>query len=280
LPTIDVASGELRLSVSPAARAATGEHLPQTHFTTIDPAHPPAAHPSHLWLRIVSVAVLFSLGGLLAYGVWAAMQPPSADRLYALIIQADQTDDPRDLLDVQDDIDTFSQLYPHDPRLAELEPILAKISTYRLQRRLEKSRAGSTPDQTPLEGLYRQGVRLRESDPEVARRKLAALLTLLETDPAHRSPEVVGLGALVKKQLEEIDKDLIAQHELYAEFARQRLDQAKESSATDPHRARQMFQAIIDLFGDDAWANEIVKQAKHELARQRIPVSETTDLDN
>jgi hypothetical protein len=53
---------------------------------------------------------------------------------------------------------------------------------------------------------------------------------------------------------------------------RQRMQVAEDTAPTDPHRAHRIYQAIVDLYGEQQWAGEIVTEA-----RKRLNSSNHTD---
>jgi ElaB/YqjD/DUF883 family membrane-anchored ribosome-binding protein len=55
------------------------------------------------------------------------------------------------------------------------------------------------------------------------------------------------------------------------DLLQQRLDVADQARSSDPQRARAMYRAAIELYGDKPWAAAAVRRAREALMEEKSP---------
>jgi serine/threonine-protein kinase len=266
-PTMDLTLEAVPSLTAQKSSSSGGQRETRSHFTTIESDKTRVDEPSFSWREAASIAALLAIIAVVVYGGWLLLRPPSADRLFARIMERSAAEDARGLLDAEEDIELFLRLYPNDSRRAEVEPMRDQIAAHRIERRLTQGlRSPNDPGLTPVESLYLQAVRLIDSDPEGAAEKLRALIDLFDSNDQERSAEVSACIKLAQEQLARLDRDLRVQREAYIALIENRLSEARSISATNPEKAAKILKAIIDVFGDKPWAAAQTEQANRQLA--------------
>jgi hypothetical protein len=225
--------------------------------------------------------VVGAIAGLALY----LFRPLTADQLYAVIathIEADDADS------VRDEIGEFIERFPNDSRTPKLQEQQQRIDLDRMHRRLllQARRGGlSDPSLLPVEVLYLEAMNAAQSSPEAAIAKLESLVRLYgtaETGMAADATKDAPTGTshrkqqdtderralcvqLAVRQLELLRDDLTRQVPRQLAAVRERLAAADRLAETDPRLAAEMYRAIIDLYGDRAWAAEVVAEAQQRL---------------
>jgi len=195
--------------------------------------------------------------------IFFVVRPPSADKLYSHIVAASQSGDAQQLLNAAGDIDEFRQLYPTDPRLPELAPIEQQISQIRTNRLLPIAQRHFNTGQNvlPLAQLRDQAMLLAVSQPQQALEQLQAILTLAG-DPSKLPEEDRAIVAQITQQIDQLKQQATQSTTGHLLLIRQRLNQARAMMAEDPAQARSLAQAIVLLYADKPWAQDMVEQAK------------------
>jgi hypothetical protein len=115
-----------------------------------------------------------------------------------------------------------------------------------------------------VERAYLSAIRLAGSDPGAAARKLEALLDVFSDAELDRSAQqCLKLAAEQLEQLRARASELAAQQ---AEQLVRRLDAADQLQSTDPARANAIRRGIVELYGQEEWAESIVARARDALA--------------
>ena len=213
------------------------------------------------------MAALAAIGGL----GWYALQPPSAEQLYAQIEGTIDPADPKSLLEAEPDVRKFLDRYPDDPRAAALGEYLEDAKELRAQRQLEqKNRRLNRPAiaHSPVERAYREALFYKIPDPDAALARFQALLDLYGHAKDADDNEWIRLAraevALLANQLaEDHGQDLAA---IEAQLAA-----AEAERASDPAAAQKTWQAIVTLYGDKPWASQAVAQPGRRLAGTTTP---------
>jgi hypothetical protein len=170
----------------------------------------------------------------------------------------------------------FFDRYPQDPRAAELRQYERRIALDRAERRLQLEARGPLASSAllPVERLYLKARDMASDAPEAAIKTLESLVALYGAPPAasdadpedrdERERETLCV-ALAERRIKTIRAALAEQVHRHLAALRERLDAAGQLSATDASRATDVYRAIIDLHGGDAWAAEIVDEARRQL---------------
>jgi serine/threonine-protein kinase len=210
--------------------------------------------------------VILVLACILA-GFYYLGRPESADDLFQRI---DASAGPSE---VEKEIREFLDRFPEDSRYAKIDQRRQKIDIDKLERKLLiQSRNASSSDSRllPIERRCMEALELAQHDPVAAEKMFAAIILLhggetagpLEGKQAERHAACLQLAARRRRELESI---------VASQAARERtilltqLQLAEELAAEQPQRAREIYQAVINLYQDQTWANEIVETAQDRL---------------
>ena len=236
-----------------------------THFQTVDESRGVGSGTKHETSER-SISQIWSLAlmvGLLAAGlgviVYVLNNKPSADELYEKILQVTAT---QRLEDARPEIESFIELFPQHERINEVESMHKTLELSALMRRLrlryQLGRQLSAPEQALLNALD-----LREQDSEIARKKLNQWLDVFnipdQSEPIREMAELVEFESerlLEQGPTTNEDKRSL---ELLA-----RIEQAANADISDQKR---ILNAIVELYGDEAWARNAVEQARKKLAK-------------
>jgi serine/threonine-protein kinase len=201
---------------------------------------------------------------------WWLLQPPSADELYTRLDAAAKDDRVDRLAMHEDDIDRFLSIYAADPRGAEVYRWREQVDQFKLERRfMRQVRRGDRPQAlSAMERAYFDAMSIHDVAPSACRRKLQALVDLY--GPSNAEEDLTPMARvclqIARRQIEALDAQLREHAALDAEVVRERLLQAARSARSDPEASRRIYRATIDLYGDQAWAADLVAQARRELS--------------
>jgi len=244
-------------------------------FTTVDKqdldrSDEPADTPP--W---ISIQTWILLGAILAIGMgtWYLLQPPSADDLYQRIATATGDETIDSYREAEGDIAEFLERYSDDPRCDKLREIEKSLELFRRENRFqfEAARRTDTSKLLPIERTYLEALNYLEMDPDLGRQKLEAMIALhdnrLDPDQPFDTSGPTGMCLeLARRRIERMRVDMQSAAADDRNLIRRRLERADELEATQPERARAIRQAVIDLYGDKSWAQEVVAQARAGLA--------------
>lgn len=241
--------------------------------------------PSHTWIQTASVVSMVAIlvGGI--YLFVQAIQTPSADDLFAIIDNAEQSGD---LTLHENQIERFLVHYPQDDRVEQVQRWNSQADLERTLKQIaaEARRAGGVSRLEPSTQSFYKSMRLRETSVDEARVQLNAWLNVFS--PNEESPDVdegdQETAAIESTPLDEIRRRMQDREtKRFAELAREELERliATESSQamTDqrvlaleerlsvarslPNEAKQeMLKSLIQLYRNDAWAVSIVEKAE------------------
>ncbi|TWT37729.1 Serine/threonine-protein kinase PknH [Posidoniimonas corsicana] len=215
-----------------------------------------------LWQSLLQGALLLALvvggGWAVAWAVW----PATADQLYERITEAAAEGD-QSLLAAEDDLHSFVERFPDDPRVTELAPLAEQLAFARTERRmLAKLRLREASD-SPVEALYLQAMRAAKDDPERALRDMRAMIALLSQEPPPGADEdAVALLQLAEQQSNRLERRVASRAKSQLPFLTERLDAARRLSESDPAAAREICQAVVQLYSDRDWADAPVGEAR------------------
>jgi eukaryotic-like serine/threonine-protein kinase len=221
----------------------------------------------------ILTAVLAAAGLMVtAAAIYWATRPASADRLYATVKQAAERGSAEDLIPVEGDLTRFIQLYPGDPRAAEIQEYADALDRYRLERRLvtKPGRAAKVDDLTPVQRAYQDAFQVAASDPEAALARFEALMAVYEGSldvksskaERHATEQCLDLARQQMTRLRPVVKKQIEQQKAAIS---QQLERADKLAAADRAVSSKIWQGIVTLYGDKQWAHDLVGQAKERL---------------
>jgi len=261
-------------SQGPAGAVAAKEGIAKrpferpTRFTTLEEEESRLqAQRQRSWL--VVGGQLTALGAVLAGMAAVALymsRPPSADDLYESISMRIENDE--DFFGgVESEVDEFLERYPSDARGAELTRYKERIELDRLERKLQReARGGGHSDSSlrPVEQLYVQAIGKAESSPDMAAAMLASLVNLYGP-AASEQDETSAIVQLANRRLETLKRDLSKEREQLLKSLSERLQAAKKLVLSEPQQAAAMYRAIINLYRDQDWAQDVVTEARTQL---------------
>ena len=217
--------------------------------------------PMFSWETGALVAALLLVG----FTIWWFLQPPTADSLYARIKAGSSGGSPAS---IEKEVRDFLNRYSGDPRAEEVREYEREIDLDNLEQKF-KSRLkgwGDTDNLQPIDRAYLEAQRYLQIDKDLCARKLQAIIDLY--GDRGNNPESPGLClTLAQRQLEKLKKEnkKIAAEQL--EVLTQRLDAADALMAGNPERAKDMYRAVVTLYADKPWAQDLVRRAAPRLRR-------------
>ncbi len=229
------------------------------------------AEPSHT--ALISPQTLALAIGLIAVGlsVWYLLRPPSADALYERITAAADGAE-SSLVQVEDDVGQFLKRFPDDPRSEQMQAYQREIDLDSFDRRYERLAGAETGLKTlePIERLYVEAIKYQRLQPELAMRKLEAIVNLYK-DQADDSEVIAQCLPLAQRRLDRLRKqcETLSAAEL-PELKRllDRADELSRGSAARKRRADEIRRGLIQAYQDKPWAKEAVQRAQDALAAQ------------
>ncbi|MBX3414022.1 MAG: protein kinase [Pirellulales bacterium] len=220
---------------------------------------PSALISAQTWVLVAALVML-------AVGIWYFLQPPSADSLYLRISEAANDGGPDSLLDVEDEVREFLNLYSHDPRAVELRDYQTQINLQQAERKLDRRARSGNRNETlsPIELAYIDAIRIAPADPQKAIVKLEALIAVYSDQNADNET-VRQCLELAKRQLARLKGQAELGTAEQIASIRERLAHAQEVNESNPQLSRAICQGIVDLYGDKPWATSLVAQARSAL---------------
>ena len=268
-------SGKSSISIATVESTTPKPIERPTRFTTLEEEEARLqSQQQRPWLLIArQLGVLAAaLAGVVALTMYFS-RDPSADDLYAAVSDRGEGDSPALLSTVEDEVNEFLKLYPNDPRARELQRYKERIELDKLERRLRRLARDSDsadPSLLPAEQLYLRAADVAETSPGEAVALLQSLVDLYgpgtnDAAPSESNDEVSAIVALSNRRLATLRGDLTKMHERQLADLRERLKVAERLKQTNSSEAARMYQAIIDLHGGDAWAADVVAEARAKL---------------
>jgi serine/threonine-protein kinase len=253
---------------APRPAAAAGPAV----FTTVEEDLARRQHQqSRPWTSVAGslLGLALALAAIAGLGLYLS-RPLTADRLYEKISRRADADDVDSMREVEREISEFVTRFHDDARAAELEQYQQRIELDRMNRRLQlQARRGglANPSLLPVEVLYLEAMNTAQSSPESAIDMLQSLIRLYGADAATTDAE--DRRALwvqsAERQLVQLREDVSKLTARQLTAIRERMTAAEHLAKEHPDQARDMYQAIIDLYGDRPWAAEVVAEARRRL---------------
>ncbi len=283
--------------ISTAARAATLPSMPATDQPPNSPAETSHATSDHTVFitaeeaheqdrqraqdearrrpRIISTpTVIFLLlliataGGLL---LWH--QPLDPNKQFKRIVYLSQKTDDNSMEQAQLAILRFEELVrSDDPRLNEITQIKEDLQVRDLEKKLRrrsKLRMANAQSLSPIERICLEAITQMQSQPERALAQLQALQVLYADPQAELSRREQRLLDVAKRLTTRLQETLESYKTTHLAPLRQQLVRARHFLKINPTRTLAVCQSILTLYGDKAWAQQIVTEAK-QLQQQTI----------
>jgi hypothetical protein len=254
-----------------------------SRFTTVEEEEAlRAARQQRPWLilagqLIATIAVLGTIGAI----AWYLSRPPSADTLYASVVSRIDSDEGGSLTRVEGEVNDFLARFPNDPRANQFEQYKERIELNKLERTLQRKARGSVaavPSLLPAEQLYMRASGMADLEPDKALALLESMVSLYRADSADPPAKTAGAGKkgpereiaartaavvhLAQRRIETLRDDWNRQRERELTDLNDRFAAAEKLASKDANRATAIYQAIIDIHHNDAWAAAIVAKAR------------------
>jgi serine/threonine-protein kinase len=215
------------------------------------------------WWGIGGLALL--LLACLAAGYWFS-RPPSPDSLYRPIAEALASEDREMFESLEESAKRFVELYPDDARVPEIVAQLESLQVDRTIRQLQRRSRGRSDSQLDaIEQAFVDCSRAVETNPEQAKRKLAALLTVfpITEQMSLRHRKLIAAAEQMLKGLGVSDpeaSDPEASDPRAANSLEEQMRWAETHLSGEERKA--WLQSMIELYQEKPWARQLVKEAK------------------
>jgi len=234
---------------------------------------PPAMISWHTW--VLAAALIF-----VGLSIRWFLQPPSADTLYNRIDARATDPSPDTFLQAEGDINDFLNRFSNDLRAGKVRELDKEIDLYHFeaarfenfdlhwlaQRIKELSR---TKKLAPIEQAYLEAISYIRFDPVRGLAKLQALIDLYGGAEDNAGPTGQCL-TLARRRLAQLRAELENEKHTGEQLTalRERLGAADALRPRDPERARAMYRAVVELYGDKPWATEATRRARQALTEK------------
>jgi serine/threonine-protein kinase len=252
-PPGDESEAKTLASPAPAQFTVVVEHeldqMPES-----DDGRPAMISPQTWALAVALVAI-----GLT---IWYFLRPPSPDKLYDRImaaVEAGERPSP-------DDIEEFMVRYGDDSRAKLLRRYEKEIELGRLQWEFDKRVKGLGRERAllPIERAYLEALNYAWLDPARGARKMKALIELYGHESDDSGPTGQCLE-LARRRLAQLEEELNSTTVDHLALIASRLDEAEKLRASNPEKAKSMFEAVIELYAEKPWAADAVRRARKDL---------------
>jgi len=259
---------------------------PATHYTTVDEdaRRQRELGQGNRWVMAAQLGGLLATLGLLIWGGWQLMKPPTADELYASINADVEEEDLSNLSrKTAEHVESFLNRFADDPRAKELQPLKEQLEFQKYEKVSRmRSRFAGNAALSPIEQVYFDALTIAEDDPTQAISMLRALLALY--DPADRIVNFEAASSLAdefkefgdprllvtaRQRIEQFREQLQSLATAQLPALRARLAKAATLEKSNPAQAKRMYQAIVKLYGDQAWAREAVEKARRKMTNDK-----------
>ncbi len=271
-----MASDSVEASRQPGVRPSLATTAPivapperPTRFTTVEEEEARTlAENARSWPLILAqgLALLTLLLGLGALALFFSREP-TADELYNAVVKRAEGDLP--LSGVEREISSFLERFPKDSRAEQLRHYQERIELEQLERKLRRQARDygiGGAGLLPAEQLYLKASSLSESSPEQAAQLFQSLIDLYAPpDNTDQQAKVEAIVSLAKDRLSDLQPRLKKRHAQELTAMRERLTVADKLAASEPENAAKMYRAIVNIYGNQDWAKELVAQAQARL---------------
>ena len=225
---------------------------------------------------ILSLALI-----LLVLGAWY-LKPRSSSELFdhiTTVASAAENDASRSVREVEADIYEFLRRFPNDERAVEVRRIKARLNPPVVQGddpQPTPTTPTPRPKTSPIEFAYREAMAKVNEDPDAAAARLKALIVLYgDAAPSEFEKNVIRRAQDSLRTLEEATKQRRA---ATLKLVQQRIVEAKAAETEQPLKARAIYEAIVELYGNKPWAASVVRGARERLeSTMHTSTAETGD---
>jgi serine/threonine protein kinase len=245
-------------------------------------------------LQTVLASLCLILIGFFAYYL---LQPVSPSVLYErikLTINENNNGDgisPSTLRMAEDDINHFLLEYAQHPMADQVRYYKTELELVQKELELKRrQRLNHSELPTPVEQAYMEAIALMKTEPEKAMTKLKAIIDVFRSDQQsdqqadvtneikktktirrqQLSPEEICVE-LAFRRLEELEKNIETIKSVQLQKIQKRLEKADEIEATQPERAESIRRGLLELYRNQLWAKEVIKESQRKLEETNLP---------
>jgi serine/threonine-protein kinase len=229
------------------------------------------------WLLAAGIGIVALVA--IGMGIYIAMRPPSADRLYGVIKAVADGGEPAELAAVEAEMTRFLQLYPADSRVGEVQSLAKELEQYRLDRQAARRGASAAASGlSAVEVAYAQALRLAETDPEAALARFEAIVAVFgeatNGQDGRSGQAQADCIERTRKQVERLRPTVLKQIAEQKAALQRELERAERLAATDPTAAEAIWQGIVTLYSEKLWAQSFIETARSRLRRAEEAVKQ------
>lgn len=237
------------------------------HFTTIEEERTRELISEREAVPLISLPTIVLIVSLIttSFLIWYWVRPPSEADLLREIEEIAQLGDDVRLREVEEEITVFLQLYSESEYAERIENYQDRLNTARLSGRSLRQATDLLrryPDSI-VAGDYVDAIRIISSQPEDALAKLEAIVDLYGKQSA-RKEDIRPFVEAANRQIPRLRQRVENRQQAFRAEVEQRLDRANRMQNSSPREAAAIRRAVIDLYGDKAWAVDLVTRARDE----------------
>jgi hypothetical protein len=226
---------------------------------------------------LISVPTILASFALMIIGitVFFLLQPVPPDTLYERITNALKRDDSLSgyslstLRDTRENIGQFLALYPRHSLTGQVQALQDELELAEYEHKYERRHSlNSIQKLSPVEVAYVETIGVVRNNPAAGIVKLQAFISLFESsrETDNKPKRLSSPGdiciVLAKRRLKSLTAEVAAANEELVLVLQNRLDEAMRLKGTNPKRANEMCDGVIELYQDHPWAEQIVERAK------------------
>jgi len=249
--------------------------LRPARFTTVadDVKRRSAVGSRERWSFVLQLIGLGAMLGALVYFGWTLTRPSTADELFARVDQVFSEEGVDGLGTVDHEMAEFLERFPNDVRVAHVSELRDELDLLRLEKQLRlKSRFNADYASSSIAHIYAAAAALEATAPARSQQMLEDLLALyeanwnsnaklVETSETLDDQQQKWLTLAARKLIKLRETSEEREEELLPEL-QERLRAANRIELTDPHQALRMYEALVQLYGDQPWADPVVERAR------------------
>ena len=249
---------------------------PDTHFQSVidseDGGHfaRDEADTSGTISHGLSIGILLAI---LLFGlifVIKTIKKPSADAIYEQIVYQDSIGQ---LAASRSEIDRFMKLFPDDKRIEDVRRYDASLRLTGLLRRLHIKKKIALNPLDAYEQGFLEAIRLSETDPPTAAKKLNQWLDVFADPTIHKDDERVEMAELARYEVERLSKLQPAspvvplfQDPRVRELS-QRINAAKDLPLD---QRKNLLEGVVSLYADEKWAQPAIDFAQRNSNKSKL----------
>lgn len=204
---------------------------------------------------MLALAAVLALGG---FGIAQALKKPSADQLYSTIASSQQKPNK-----VRSEIEDFLVRFPEDDRIEEIKNLnkISQAISYVNRMKVRNGMAG----ENRLSKMERELIKIVSEAEDDSVEGFSQLMAFVKVhqDPDETDEDILACQNAAEHYLIKLRNDAENQLDWYSESIDAAM--ARAASSTDAAEREEIYEAIIELYGEIDWA-----KPKVDIARQKL----------